>query len=99
MRESEHSQKKQNMRCEVFKITSDDWYPSYKLEDKTKLVQVSFMQILLPSSWLVCVWGQDDCGMEKFFGTENEAWCTFLRIIGLEDVTMSELTKLGLTSA
>ena len=51
MRESEHSQKKQNMRCEVFKITSDDWYPSYKLEDKTKLVRVSFMQILLSSSW------------------------------------------------
>ncbi len=102
MRESENSQKKQNMHCDVFKVTSEDWYPSYKLEDKTKLVQVSFMQVLLATSatsWRVCVGGQDDYVVERDFATENEAWCMFVRIIGLEDVTMNTLKNIGFLSA
>jgi hypothetical protein len=37
--------------------------------------------------------------MEKFFTNEKEAWTTFLAIIEMETVSMSELTKLGLVSA
>ena len=99
------------MHCNVFKVTSDDWFPPYRLgswyngtkPNETQLVEVSFTQTgpNPPTSgeWRVCVWGGDDCGMEKDFTAENEAWCCFLEVIGLEDVTMEELKNREFVSA
>ena len=34
------------MRVEVFKETTDDWYPSYKMDGgRTMLVEVSFLKL------------------------------------------------------
>ena len=70
---------------------------------RTKLVEVSFSQTdpnpPFKGEWLVCAWGGDDCGMEKIFIDEKEAWCCFLQVIGLENVTMAALTDLGFRSA
>lgn len=89
--------------CSVFKKTSDDWYPNYITTCGLLLVVVTFKATgPIPkdnTEWVVCVWGNDDCGMEKFFTNEKEAWTTFLAIIEMETVSMSELTKLGLVSA
>jgi hypothetical protein len=95
------------MRTDVFKYTSDDWYPSYILtnsHNKIKgLVKVSFTQTgpnpPIEGEWRVCVWGEDDCGMEQDFVNETIAWCCFLEVIGLEDVTMASLNSLGFISA
>ncbi len=100
------------MRCNVFKLTTDNWFPSYKLNcwfngkqpGETGLVEVTFTK-LGPSiednspGWRTCVWGGDDCGMEKDFINEKEAWCCFLEVIGLEDVTMEKLHTMGFVSA
>ncbi len=66
------------MRCDVFKRTTDDWYPPYVLEDGRALVRVSFIK-LTHSEYLfrVCAWGMDDFGMEKDFEKEKEAWVCF----------------------
>ena len=91
------------MNCDVFKRTSDDWCPSYFLQQGQGLVEVSFLQTESATSsahgWLVCAWGGDDCGLEKAFESETEAWCCFLQVIGLENVTMRALIDLGFITA
>lgn len=92
-------------RVDVFKKTNDDWYPSFEMGGE-KLVEVSFIQLTpwLPAEeriWRVCVWGNDDCGMERDFNPneENLAWTTFLNVIGEEYVDMKFLSSLGFVSA
>lgn len=99
------------MRVDVFKRTSDDWYPSYELAqwnkgiEHQKLVEVSFLQTgpkpkpLIGGEWRVCIWGGDDCGMERDFADEKVAWCCFLEVIGLNDVTMAALKERGFVGA
>ena len=100
------------MEVRVFKNTSDQWYPSYYLGNwyngvqpgGSMVVEVSFLQTGpadTKSDWRVCVWGADDCGMEKDFDQtkEAEAWLCFLEVIGLEDVTRTKLMELGFVSA
>lgn len=91
-------------RVDVYKLTQDDWYPEYSCEDG-KLVCVSFLKTgpesLTGYDWRVCVWGADDCGMEKDFPKEreNEAWCCFLEVIGMRFVNVQNLKDLGFVSA
>ena len=97
------------MRCDVFKRTTDDWYPSYTLSNwnkgvaNQKLVEVSFCQTgpipPVTGEWRVCVWGGDDYGMEKDFTEVNAAWFCFLDVIGLDDVTMLALSERGFVNA
>jgi len=48
----------------------------------------------------VCVWGADDCGMERDFeNREAEALNTFMQVIGLPDVNFQDLKQLGFVSA
>jgi hypothetical protein len=60
-----------------FKTTNDDWYPNYP----DNLVRVSLILRRKKSSeyklfgqtlFRVCVWGDDDFGMEKDFKSGNE---------------------------
>lgn len=89
----------------VFKRTLDEWCPSYKVVydngQVDMFVEVSFMKLHPSNEWRVCVWGYDDCGMEKDFPpeNENEAWNTFLIIIGWHYVNMQHLSKLGFVGA
>lgn len=88
------------MRVEVYKNTTSSWYPEYTLNNKDKLVRVSFIK-LRDNSWRVCAWGDDDFGLEKDFlrTQEKEAWCLFLEVIGLDDVTHQALTERGFYGA
>lgn len=92
------------MWIDVFKRTSDEWYPSFlEYRNGESLVRVSFTQTgpnpPIDGEWRVCAWGADDCGLEKDFTDEQEAWVCFLEVIGYEDVTMDSLAKLGFKSA
>lgn len=94
------------MNCSVFKKTTDDWCGSYIMrgwpEDKM-LVEVSFCQTgpnpPIKGEWRVCAWGNDDCGMERDFTSESEAWVCFLEVIGLDDVTRVALKARGFKGA
>lgn len=92
------------MYCEVFKATTDNWYPSYIIErSNLYLVRVVFTQTgpnpPISGDWRVCVWGADDCGMERDFKDETSAWSCFVQVLGLDDVTKSSLKLLGFISA
>ena len=95
------------MRVEVFKRTQDDWYGNYKIvgdQRVSDLVEVTFMNLLPttgpePTNWRVCVWGNDDCGQERDFESETEAWNIFLQVIGMEFVNLQALRDLGFVSA
>lgn len=91
------------MRIEVFKETTDDWFPSYKVYDR-KLVTVSLTQTgpdpnAGNGEWRVCVWGADDCGMERDYTDLSQAREMFYQVIEWEYVNMSELTLNGFVSA
>ena len=94
------------MRVDVFKRTQDDWYGNYRIvgdQRVSDLVETSFMKLEPMNTggplWRVCVWGNDDCGVEKDFESETEAWNTFLQVIGLPFVNRSLLTAMGFASA
>lgn len=88
----------------VFKLTDDDWYPSYYLGNyycgqapgDVLLVEVSFLQ-LMDGCFRVCVWGNDDLGMElDFMPYEHpEAEQMFHQVIALDRVNKQTLTDLG----
>ena len=95
------------MRVDVFKRTEDDWLGSYRIEGDCRvnmLVEVKFTQTGPDpkhgdGAWRVCVWGNDDCGMERDYTDETEAWNMFLQVIGWEFVNINKLKNNGFVYA
>lgn len=88
------------MNVRVFKKTTDEWYGNYKVVSDpwaVNLVEVSFMDLV--GGFLVCVWGNDDSGMEFISDDEVIAWNVFLQIIGKKDVLRKDMLALGLVGA
>lgn len=81
---------------ETRRPSSDDWHPT--AEDGT--VQVSFLE-LSTGQWRVCVWGDDDCGMDRDFAPdEREAASRLYDLLaGCSDVTKRLCLDLGMVSA
>lgn len=78
---------------QVFKQTSDDWYPSYKLEDQ-QLVKVRLLE-LKNGLWRVCVWGNDDFGLERDYCQYEDAHEMFQIIIKQPQVSQKFLRVCG----
>lgn len=88
----------------VFKLTDDDWYPSHFLGDyymgqkpmTVKLVEVSFLE-LMDGCFRVCVWGNDDLGMEQDYAKSEflEAEKMFHRVIAQNRVNKDKLEEWG----
>jgi hypothetical protein len=83
-------------RSEIRRPTSDDWYPN--LPDGT--VTVMFVE-LSTGQWRVCVWGGDDCGMERDFAhvDRQPARRLYDRLAGCSDVTKQLCHDHGMTCA
>ena len=82
----------------VFKLTDDDWHESFNVNTGINyfdLVEVSFIQLDDNEGWRVCCCGDDDFGLEKDFVNEREAWASFVSVIGMKKVSISELKTLG----
>lgn len=91
----------------VFKFTQDNWSGSYTIDsyyDGTKnpmLVEVKFTSVILDTydelgpRWLVCVWGNDDTGMEIDCNTREQAWEMFIDVIQLDFVNQTTLKEMG----
>lgn len=92
-------------RISVYKYTDEDWLPSFKLEGGVSLLEVSFLGNItsynkdLPPVWRVCVWGEDDTGMDYGCSSEKECFTIFLQVIGLELVSINKLKELGFKPA
>jgi hypothetical protein len=63
-----------NQNQEVFMEVQEDWYGNFSIANYpgTKLlVEVSLVGYRDGSGWKVAVWGNDDCGMEREFSTNQ----------------------------
>lgn len=95
------------MEINCFKRTQDDWYGNYKVVGDCRvsdLVEVSFCTTgpnpkFGLGEWRVCVWGNDDCGMERDFSDELQALNIYYQVIGYEYVNKNILNSLGFISA
>ena len=90
-------------RIDCFKPTSDPWYGEFKIANDARhqnqgFVHVSCMQ-LHDKTWRVCVWGNDDCGMEWDQPHESNARTMFTDICLMDDVTSWRLQELGFVRA
>ncbi len=90
---------------DVFKITDDDWCSNYKIEEyetkkNVKLVEVSLLYLNPPNDkepdvWRVCVWGNDDFGLELDMEDYEKARETFLIVLNMEKVNQQPLIDMG----
>lgn len=83
------------MRVEVYKETTDDFYPNFILGDKgsnkKQMVRIS-LSLLSTKQYRVAVWGSDDFGMDKDFDNHRSAWDLFYSIVGTSNpVTIFDL--------
>jgi hypothetical protein len=88
----------------VFKETNDDWCGNYRIVGDMRvsdLVHVSFLELSwdAASLWRVCVWGNDDLGLELDFSSRNEAFDTFLKVISWPYVSQKSLRDIGFVGA
>ena len=99
------------IKARCFKLTDDDWYGNYKIEDvanypdgelkgKNKLVDVSLLT-LGPGAdqFRVCVWGNDDFGLELDFDSVFDAQAMYLKLLQLEVINEYDLKQLGFKRA
>jgi len=99
-------------RMSAFKRTHDEWYGNYKMDVDydstgkqvdTKLVQVSLLKLNpykeTPTQWRVCVWGNDDFGMEKDHLDKAEALDMFHEVISWDFVNVGQLKSKGFVNA
>ncbi len=90
-------------RVEKMKFTDDDWCPSYEHNMVCVSLITDMKEFNGEGVWhRVCVWGEDDCGMEKdFFGEDQrvDAENCFAKVINLQRVNRSDLKAMGFVSA
>jgi hypothetical protein len=98
-----------NSRIVVFKRTADDWFSNYKIEGDARvsdLVEVSFLKtggLSNIGEWRVCIWGNDDMGMERDY-TDDEAGkvaalAMFMKVISWKFVDIVMLNDEGFVNA
>lgn len=80
----------------VFKVTQDDWHPSWQLGSKLCAVEVMLDPPLTDhGSWRIAVFGADDYGMEFVTSNETKARNKYLEVIAMQYVNQDALKKLG----
>jgi hypothetical protein len=95
-----------NGRIVVYKPTQNDWCGNHTIEiggEEIRLVRVSLIKMtpFMESKieWRVCVWGNDDFGMDYDCIEKDEAMKIFQEVIALEYVNVVDLTSRGFINA
>lgn len=89
----------------LYKPTDDDWYGNETIIDHdrygkiSRLVCVSFYNALSNGDMRVCVWGNDDYGMEKDYKNLDQAVFEFRQIIEMPRVSKQLLKDMGFVTA
>ena len=92
-------------RVIVYKETEDDWSPSYWRTTRlypdsgSAIVELSLFPLTNegndPILWRVAAWGGDDCGIDKDFGTAEEARTAFYELVNLPVINKQTLLDRG----
>jgi hypothetical protein len=88
------------MKYSCLKLTQDNWCPNYL----DRYVEVTYIENISPPGKKkkisrVCVWGEDDCGMEMDFEDKKVALKIFMNVMEMKFVNMRELKDLGFVTA
>jgi hypothetical protein len=81
-------------RQEAMCVALDDWYPCFP----GNMVQVSFM-LLRDGKYRVCVWGADDCGMERDFDEQAPAQVLFTKLTKAAFIDRAMCISFGMVNA
>jgi len=85
------------LRIECFKPTNEDWYSEYRIKDdqryKGKYVSLSLLG-LSNGMYRVCVWGNDDFGMEWDTKDKQEAKKVYAKLALKETIEKRDLKNL-----
>lgn len=90
------------------KYTQDEWYGNEVLRRRedgksTRIVTVSFFELRRtkkePQLWRVCVWGNDDFGLEIDLEDRGQAMVLYRTILRWEFVNKQPLKDLGFYNA
>jgi len=90
-------------RISIFMKTTDNWAGNYKINNDRRhpnadLVEVSLI-LMRDGDYRVCVWGNDDFGMEYDTESHTEAESLFFDLIRTGIITVSNLKQLGFISS
>lgn len=93
----------------ALKPTQDDWYGNDKIDRITvggevhrdvRIVTVTCVTLRDDKTpYRVCVWGNDDYGLEKDYGIEEEARFNFMKILKMDWVNKQPLIDMGFINA
>lgn len=91
------------MRITCFVPVQEDWYGNYRIEGDarhadTRLVQVSALS-LSDGNYRVCVWGNDDFGLERDFEQPGQAMVLYQLIVSRPYPTQEWLKNLDMVPA
>ena len=97
-------------KMQVFKLTDEDWYPSFKLagyyqgKKGLPLISVAYLELSrapgeLHPQYRVCIWGADDFGMKRDYHCELAALEMFHLILQQDVVRTSFLKEHGFGAA
>lgn len=79
----------------IFKPVTEPWYGNYKIQDDKRFEDVLLVTVRLvglnDGKFRVCVWGNDDLGMEKDFEDDLQATQVFSAIVLEESLTRKTL--------
>lgn len=92
-------------RISAFVEVKEDWYGNFRIADDrrfeaSQLVRVSLILLSTPE-WRVCVWGNDDFGLERdFLADQHEAAMNlYVQIVTSQFPTQKWLRSLGMVGA
>jgi hypothetical protein len=88
------------MRIEVYKETTDNFHPNYKINAQAIIRNEQYVRIFLTSlfdgKFRVGVWGADDFGMDVDYSEYWEAKISFSELILSEEpISIHRLIELG----
>jgi hypothetical protein len=91
------------LKVTCFVPVQEDWYSNYRIEDDarhkdTLLVQVSALS-LRDGKYRVCVWGNDDFGLERDFDQPGQAMVLYQLIVSQPNPTQAWLKNLDMVPA
>lgn len=90
-----------NFRREMFRPTKENWCGNFAIAGDARwprpnLVCVQFLK-MSTGQWRVCVWGNDDIGMEKDFPSDKFmlAQLTYMELAVAEAISQQHLIEMG----
>lgn len=93
-------------RMSAYVQVNEDWYGNFRVSQDTRydsdlLIRVSLLELMHPHGWRVCVWGNDDFGMERDYAPDqrDQALALYQQIVSTPMPTQAQMREWGMIYA